>query len=151
VNSSSCLCRQQERECEPGQCVKCWSDKAGAKCDNNFVQRRNPRKTEVRRAQHGWGLFALEDIRSGDFIIDYAGEIYSSDTAEPRGIVANHIKRNYNFGLSSRTDVDAYAAGNESRVINDYITKGKSNWKKINCLVKSACQGAVAYRQLTIL
>lgn len=136
-SDSSCLCRKEGRECEPGQCVKCWSDDAGTKCKNNFVQRQKPRKTEVRRAQFGWGLFALESIRSGDFIIEYTGEIYSTDTAEPRVIVANHVKRNYNFGLSSRTDVDAYAAGNESRVINDWITNGKSDPRKINCLVQS--------------
>jgi SET domain-containing protein len=107
------------------------------------VQRQEPHKTEVRRAQFGWGLFALESIRSGDFIIEYTGEIYSADTAEPRVIVANHVKRNYNFGLSSRTDVDAYAAGNESRVINDCIVSGKSDPKKINCVVRSEWQGPV--------
>jgi len=32
--------------------------------------------------------------------------------------------------------VDAYAAGNESRVINDCIVSGKSDPKKINCVVR---------------
>jgi len=99
---------------------------------------------------HGWGLFAMENIREGDFIIDYAGEIYSTDTAEPRAIMAHHNKRNYNFGLSSRTDVDASAAGNESRVINDYITNGVSDPKKINCFVKSERQKTYSTSELTI-
>ncbi|KIM33503.1 hypothetical protein M408DRAFT_326202 [Serendipita vermifera MAFF 305830] len=135
-NTDTCNCWRQNRECEPDRCTKCWASDGNKDCRNAPVQRREWRKTEIRRAQFGWGLFALETIRPGEFIINYTGEIYSMDTALARLIVAEYLQRNYNFGLGKKLDIDAYAAGNESRVINDHRA-GESQDDRINCIVKN--------------
>lgn len=41
---------------------------------------------QVRRTQHkGWGLFALEPIPKGSFVVEYVGELIDNKEAEKRG------------------------------------------------------------------
>jgi SET domain-containing protein len=87
-----------------------------------MIQRQQQRKTIVKRAQYGWGLFAAEKIMANEFIMNYVGELFSGrklGTATARGIIAIHLQRNYTYELTEYVDIDAACSGNASRLIND--------------------------------
>ncbi|KAJ0412391.1 hypothetical protein ATCC90586_005411 [Pythium insidiosum] len=67
---------------------------------------------------HGWGLFAAEQIRRGDLICEYTGELISQYEAERRGTVYDRRQMSYLFDLNEDAVVDAIRAGNKSRFIN---------------------------------
>ncbi|PVF94213.1 hypothetical protein CPB86DRAFT_789254 [Serendipita vermifera] len=132
IFSKDCNCRKHNRECEPGHCTGCSPGKLGTSCTNNNIQQGMKRRTVVKRAHHGWGLFAAENLGKGDYIMTYTGEMYHiHHTTTPRFLMAKYIGRNYNFELSNLIELDASSVGNESRFINDH--RDKTNH---NCLVK---------------
>ncbi len=74
----------------------------------------------------GFGLFANEDIKKGDFICEYIGEIICKDTAEKK-MYQNHRKQKPNYILQIRecydtvnisTYIDSEEYGNVGRFIN---------------------------------
>jgi AWS domain/SET domain len=61
------------------ECVNGFCD-CGKECKNQRFQRRQYSKFEVRRAGlKGFGLFALEDIKKGAFIVEYVGEVLDEE------------------------------------------------------------------------
>ncbi|PVF93134.1 SET domain-containing protein [Serendipita vermifera] len=131
-SSRDCSCRRENKECEPGECTRCSPGNLRSICTNNSIQRGRKRRTLIHRAHHGWGLFAAENLRKGDYIMTYIGEMYHiHTTTTPRVLMAKHIGRNYNFELSDLVELDASSVGNESRFINDH--KDKTNH---NCFAK---------------
>jgi len=87
-----------------------------------------------------WGLFALEDIKSGAYITEYVGEIISKKEGDIRGANYDYKGMNYLFDMQDpetlddellKSDeffqkyerifplcVDAFEFGNEARFIN---------------------------------
>lgn len=69
------------------------------------------KQVKVKRGIAGLGLFAEEDIKKDDFIIEYTGEIISNDEADQRG-------GKYLFELNSKWTLDGKARSNTARYIN---------------------------------
>lgn len=126
-----CVCRREDRECDPDICLTCRPLAVKTVCVNNNIQRRRNARTEIRRAEHGWGLFALENIPRFGWIAPYLGELHSSCTANVREIVARHCGRNYNFTMTSEMHIDGTSCGNETRFIND-----PRRAERVNCVIR---------------
>ena len=80
----------------------------------------HPRRIQVRRsAVHGKGVYAVQDIASGDTVIEYVGEIISWEEAQARH---PHDPANPNhtfyFHIDEDRVIDALYGGNSSRWIN---------------------------------
>lgn len=52
-----------------------------------FQQREYAKTKLFRTNERGWGLFADENIKAGQFIIEYCGEVISSEAAKKRSYV----------------------------------------------------------------
>jgi hypothetical protein len=86
-----CLNRQLYMECTPATCSygKDTGEEEGRGgqqwCGNRDLQRRNNKAVETRPTPgKGWGLFAACDLKAGDFIIEYCGEIIDDAICEQR-------------------------------------------------------------------
>ena len=61
--------------------------KCGPECFNRVVQKGRKAKLCVYRTPNGcgWGVKTLENIKRGSFIVEYVGEVITSEEAEERG------------------------------------------------------------------
>lgn len=84
-----------------------------AKSHYRQATHKKPAQVKVKRAREGagLGLFADEPLAKDSFIIEYVGEIISSEEADRRG-------GKYLFDLSSRRVIDGKARENTARYIN---------------------------------
>lgn len=101
--------------------MECSADcKAGDKCQNQRFEKRNYPQLEVRRAHSGWGLFAVEDIKKDDFIIEYVGEVINMEEFQRRfnKLADEKSELYYFFSLDSNLYIDAGPKGNDARFIN---------------------------------
>ena len=81
-----------------------------------FLSERLP-KIIVRRSKiHGAGIFAVQDIKEDQNIIEYKGEKILSKEGDRRSEIDE--KLTYIFILDDKFDVDGSVNGNESRLIN---------------------------------
>lgn len=83
-----------------------------------FARKQRTPKIEVRRAEHGLGVFAAEDIPWGWPIIEYVGKRISKEESDSRCRFYNRVGYNCVFELDEKHDIDGIANGNESRFIN---------------------------------
>jgi SET domain-containing protein len=74
------------------------------------MEKKSPR-VKVKRSKAGLGLYALEDIPKGQFIIEYIGEVISNDEADRR------LGR-YLFELNKKQTLDGSSRKNIARYIN---------------------------------
>ncbi len=65
----------------------------------------------MRRGTHGLGLFAQEEIKKGQRVIEYIGEIIDNDEADRR-------QGRYLFELNKKETLDGTARKNIARYIN---------------------------------
>lgn len=86
------------------------------------MKKRFPR-TEIRKAKHGFGLFAAEDIEGGSRIINYAGEKIGPREYRRRERFYDSIGYHPLFDLSEGVVIDGLIGGNESRFINHSAKK----------------------------
>ncbi|XP_026660855.1 histone-lysine N-methyltransferase ASHH3-like isoform X2 [Phoenix dactylifera] len=97
------------------------SCKCGNKCVNKPFQHRALRKVKVVKTQRcGFGLVADEDIKQGDFVMEYVGEVIDDKTCEERLWKMKH-RGDTNFYLCEVNHdmvIDATYKGNRSRFIN---------------------------------
>lgn len=70
-----------------------------------------PASVKVKKSSAGLGLFAAEDIKRGDFIIEYTGERISTKEADTRG-------GKYIFEINRLVSVDGKERVNTARYIN---------------------------------
>jgi hypothetical protein len=112
-----CICVQLKRECDPDLCHSCGAvERANPQnrdndrlfntgCANVDLQRGREKQAMIGVSNIGnfWGLFAAEDIRNGEFIAEYVGEIISDEEADRRGKIYDRINLNYLFDLNSST------------------------------------------------
>ncbi|XP_052752837.1 uncharacterized protein LOC113514497 [Galleria mellonella] len=111
---SQCLNRMLLTECGP-------SCRAGDRCNNRaFEKRLYPKLVPYRTPQRGWGLKTLEDIRAGQFVIEYVGELIDEDEFKRR-MNRKHEIRDENFyflTLDKERMIDAGPKGNLARFMN---------------------------------
>jgi len=99
---------------------KCSSD-----CPNRVIQKGLTVRVCIFRTENGrgWGLKAREFIPAGKFVVEYVGEIITSEEAERRGKYYDSRQQTYLFDLDFHDKdalftIDAYKYGNVSHFIN---------------------------------
>lgn len=110
-----CLNRMSFAECSPSTCP------CGEQCDNQHIQRHDWAQCLERfRAEgKGWGIRTKECLRSGQFIIEYLGEVVSEHEFRSR-MMEQYFSHSghYCLNLDSGMVIDSYRMGNEARFIN---------------------------------
>ncbi|CAG5130471.1 unnamed protein product, partial [Candidula unifasciata] len=113
--TSDCLNRMMMYECNPNVCP------AGEKCHNQRFQKRQypecePFKSETR----GWGLRCLEDVKKGQFVHEYVGDLVDEEECKRRMEEAheNNITNFYMLTMDKNRIIDAGPKGNFSRFMN---------------------------------
>uniref|UniRef100_A0A672FK53 Ash1 (absent, small, or homeotic)-like (Drosophila) n=1 Tax=Salarias fasciatus TaxID=181472 RepID=A0A672FK53_SALFA len=110
-----CLNRMSFAECSPSTCP------CGDQCDNQHIQRHEwVQCLERFRAEgKGWGIRTKETLRSGQFIIEYLGEVVSEQEFRSR-MMEQYFSHSghYCLNLDSGMVIDSYRMGNEARFIN---------------------------------
>ncbi|XP_051948571.1 histone-lysine N-methyltransferase ASH1L-like [Xyrauchen texanus] len=110
-----CLNRMIFAECSPSTCP------CGDHCDNQHIQRHEwVQCLERFRAEgKGWGIRTKEPLRSGQFIIEYLGEVVSEQEFRSR-MMEQYFSHSgqYCLNLDSGMVIDSYRMGNEARFIN---------------------------------
>ncbi|KAM7266705.1 hypothetical protein ACFE04_004602 [Oxalis oulophora] len=110
-----CLNVLTSTECTSGYCP------CGIFCLNQKFQKCEYAKTKLIKTEgRGWGLLADEDIKAGQFIIEYCGEVISwkearrrSHTYETQGVLDAYI-----ICLDASDYIDATKKGSIARFIN---------------------------------
>ncbi|XP_078421729.1 histone-lysine N-methyltransferase NSD3 isoform X2 [Cetorhinus maximus] len=112
---SECLNRILMYECHPIVCP------AGERCQNQcFTKRLYPETELVRTEARGWGLCTKVDIKKGQFVTEYVGELIDEEECRNR-IKHAHESNVTNFYLLTLTKdriIDAGPKGNYSRFMN---------------------------------
>lgn len=125
--TSTCPCVKHARECLPGICHKC--DARGATnnpCVNTMLQRNDAKAIDIKQAKYGLGAFAAQDMKSGDFIGDYVGNMLTVDDIDILNHVTEHNGRNYFFEFAKENSeemLDAAPVGNATRFLNHAATE----------------------------
>ncbi|KAL4609557.1 histone-lysine N-methyltransferase NSD3-like [Arapaima gigas] len=112
---SQCLNRMLQYECHPQVCP------AGDRCLNQrFTQRLYPETEVVKTEGCGWGLKTKVDLKKGDFVTEYVGEVIDSEECRQRIKHAheNHVTNFYMLTLTKDRVIDAGPKGNFSRFMN---------------------------------
>lgn len=110
-----CLNVLTNTECTPGYCP------SNSCCKNQKFQKCEYAKTKLFKTEgRGWGLLADENLKAGQFIIEYCGEVISwkeamrrSQTYETQG-----LKDAYIISLNGNESIDATKKGSLARFIN---------------------------------
>ncbi|XP_075714944.1 histone-lysine N-methyltransferase NSD3 isoform X4 [Rhinoderma darwinii] len=112
---SQCLNRMLLYECHPQVCP------AGEYCQNQgFTKRLYPETEIFRTDRRGWGLKCNRDIRKGEFVNEYVGELIDEEECRLR-LKRSHENGVTNFYLLTVTKdriIDAGPKGNYSRFMN---------------------------------
>ncbi|XP_072483367.1 histone-lysine N-methyltransferase SUV39H1 isoform X2 [Notamacropus eugenii] len=92
---------------------RCSSD-----CPNRVVQRGISYNLCIFRTDNGrgWGVRTLQKIRSHSFVMEYVGEIITSEEAERRGEIYDQKGTTYLFDLDYVEDIYTVDAGNYGNV-----------------------------------
>ena len=136
----SCDCAVQGLCCDDEACfnfstqIECVACK-NPRCKNQRIQRKEWAKVEVRSTplKHGYGLFACEDIKKDQFILEFLGEVINKSTMHER---SNHgQKQLYLHNIAQNVYLDATRKGSIARYTNHscepnakhdrWIVKGK--------------------------
>ncbi|XP_015919381.2 uncharacterized protein [Parasteatoda tepidariorum] len=110
-----CLNRSMLHECNDYNC------KVGKNCQNRkFVNVQNAPCKPFYTDNRGWGLKAKEDIKCGQFVIEYVGDLIDEEECERRTKQKQMVgDTNFYFcTLDSNRIIDAGPKGNYSRFMN---------------------------------
>lgn len=100
-------------ECHPKNCP------AKTQCQNQRFRRGPLQKTEIRLTENkGYGLFAVEPIPIGAFVIEYVGQVINGKEFEKRFQVSKKTGNLYFMSLEEGFYIDSERKGNESRFAN---------------------------------
>lgn len=94
---------------------------AGSRCQNQNFQKQAYRKVKVQKVGYkGFGLFAMENIPAGEFVMEYVGEIINKAEYQRRQINMYNEKQQQFYFISLQTSlfIDAKYKGNEARFVN---------------------------------
>ncbi|KAJ6991655.1 hypothetical protein NC653_019735 [Populus alba x Populus x berolinensis] len=95
--------------------------KCGSSCSNKPFQQRQVKKMKlVQTEKCGSGIVADEDIKQGEFVIEYVGEVIDDKTCEERLWKMKHCGETNFYLCEINRDmvIDATYKGNKSRYIN---------------------------------
>ncbi|KAM4809652.1 histone-lysine N-methyltransferase NSD2 [Rhinophrynus dorsalis] len=112
---SECLNRMLMYECHPQVCP------AGDRCQNQgFTKRQYPETKIIKTEGKGWGLIATRDIKKGEFVNEYVGELIDEEEcmARIRHAQENDIMHFYMLTIDKDRIIDAGPKGNYSRFMN---------------------------------
>ncbi|XP_020112065.1 histone-lysine N-methyltransferase ASHH1 isoform X1 [Ananas comosus] len=110
-----CLNVLTSTECTPGYC------QCGEYCKNQRFQRCQYAKSRLFKTEgRGWGLLADENIKAGQFVIEYCGEVISWKEAKRRSQAyeSEGLKDAYIIYLNAYESIDATKKGSLARFIN---------------------------------
>ncbi|CAN1268117.1 Histone-lysine N-methyltransferase ASHH1 [Linum perenne] len=113
--SERCLNWLTSTECTPGYCP------CDIHCKNQKFQKCEYAKTMLVKTEgRGWGLIADEDIKAGQFIIEYCGEVISWKVARRRSYFYESQGQQdaYIISLNASESIDATSKGSHARFIN---------------------------------
>ncbi|KAJ7149002.1 hypothetical protein C8R43DRAFT_952245 [Mycena crocata] len=89
------------------------------RCQNMDIQRGQFKKFDIREGKYGLGAFAPQNIKPGDALGEYVGELVDGGF-EPHQMLQKHSGLNYAFGLTGTNEtVDSHWYGNATRFLND--------------------------------
>ncbi|XP_068201103.1 histone-lysine N-methyltransferase NSD2-like isoform X2 [Palaemon carinicauda] len=114
-SDEKCLNRMLMFECVREVCG------AGDKCGNQrFQKRQYANVRSFRTDERGWGLKALEDIKKGEFVIEYVGELIDDEEFHRRIEEMHKVKEENYYFLTIDKDImiDAGPKGNLARFMN---------------------------------
>ncbi|KAM4038359.1 histone-lysine N-methyltransferase NSD2-like [Anomaloglossus baeobatrachus] len=112
---SECINRMLLYECHPSVCP------AGESCQNQaFSQREYPEEEIFRTLSRGWGLRCKSDIKKGEFVNEYVGELIDEEECRARIRYAQEhdITNFYMLTLDKDRVTDAGPKGNFARFMN---------------------------------
>ncbi|OVA01074.1 SET domain [Macleaya cordata] len=110
-----CLNVLTSTECTPGYCL------CGSYCKNQKFQKCEYAKSKLFKTEgRGWGLLADENIKGGQFIIEYCGEVISRKEARRRSHAYENqgLKNAFIITLNAYESIDATRKGSLARFIN---------------------------------
>ncbi|XP_010250432.1 PREDICTED: histone-lysine N-methyltransferase ASHH1 isoform X1 [Nelumbo nucifera] len=110
-----CLNVLTSTECTPGYCP------CGDYCKNQRFQKCDYAKSKLFKTEgRGWGLLADENIKAGQFIIEYCGEVISWKEARRRSQTYENqgVKDAFIISLNAHESIDATKKGSLARFIN---------------------------------
>ncbi|KAM1005739.1 hypothetical protein ACFX1T_002602 [Malus domestica] len=110
-----CLNVITNTECTPGHCP------CGVYCKNQRFQKCEYAKTKLFKTEGcGWGLLANENIKAGQFIIEYCGEVISWKEAKQRSHTyeIQGLRDAFIISLNASESIDATEMGSVARFIN---------------------------------
>lgn len=114
-SNSECLNRLLLTECNPSRCP------AGKQCDNQQLQRRQyPPLDIIRTLGKGWGLIAKKELKAGDLVCEYVGELINNAEMRRR-IKEKEAEKDdvyYFLTLNNNLIIDAERKGNLARFMN---------------------------------
>ncbi|XP_032432778.1 histone-lysine N-methyltransferase, H3 lysine-36 and H4 lysine-20 specific isoform X3 [Xiphophorus hellerii] len=114
-NDSECINRMLLYECHPQVCP------AAERCLNQAFTKRQYSQVQIfRTLSRGWGLRCVHDIKKGQFVTEYVGEVIGEDECRSRIRHAqeNDICNFYMLTLDKDRIIDAGPKGNEARFMN---------------------------------
>ena len=116
--TNACPCYASKRECDADICSYCTS--TSSRCKNSDYFNTKPKKTGVSKSTvcEGWGLFALENIKKGEYIGSYSGEVIYDEEVDKRGEWDQYENLFYLFSVDDEYAIDAKYFGNKQRFIN---------------------------------
>ncbi|KAF7728566.1 Histone-Lysine N-Methyltransferase ash1l [Apophysomyces ossiformis] len=99
------------------QCIPPTNGELG--CGEDCLNRRLISFAVLQTRERGWGLRTLAEIKRGELIIEYRGEIISHKTCEERmNTLYKHQKNFYFLDYRNGEVIDACTKGTEARFIN---------------------------------
>ncbi|GLU06976.1 hypothetical protein SLE2022_239590 [Rubroshorea leprosula] len=110
-----CLNVLTSTECTAGYCP------CGVYCKNQKFQKCQYARTTLFKTEgRGWGLLAAENIKAGQFIIEYCGEVISWKEAKRRAQTYENqgLKDAFIISLNGSESIDATKKGSLARFIN---------------------------------
>ncbi|XP_067326727.1 histone-lysine N-methyltransferase NSD3 isoform X1 [Anolis sagrei] len=112
---SECLNRMLQYECHPQVCP------AGERCQNQcFTKRLYPEAEIIKTDRRGWGLRTKRNIKKGEFVNEYVGELIDEEECRLRIKRAheNSVTNFYMLTVTKDRIIDAGPKGNYSRFMN---------------------------------
>ncbi|EEY59595.1 polycomb-like protein [Phytophthora infestans T30-4] len=133
--TKACPCFIAARECNPDLCTTCGASEVpalgfdeerrnmsaldlGICCNVNILRGQHKKIGVAYSTTHGWGAFAMEPIKRGEFIYEYHGSLLSQDEAERRGSIYDKMTISFLFDVDDDSVVDAIRKGNKSKFAN---------------------------------
>lgn len=112
---ANCINRALFVECRPQDCP------CGSRCQNQRFQRKEYKPVHVVKTPgKGHGLQCQVDLRPGDFVIEYVGEVVSQSQMQKRIEVNAQLGQQHYYFMTLQSDqiLDATRKGNLARFMN---------------------------------